>query len=82
MKNLIFNGKVFEAETVSKTSTDIIGLDLNGIEVFAFRGISDFSLFKLQDENGNPIEFPQQEPTVEEYLLNLDYRLSKIELGV
>jgi hypothetical protein len=37
------------AETIVKTDTDIIGYDADGTEVFAFRGISDFSQFTLAE---------------------------------
>lgn len=46
MKKLIFNGEEYEAERIVKTNTDIIGYNGNQ-EVFAFRGISDFSQFTL-----------------------------------
>lgn len=48
MKNLLFNGESYEAEKIIKTNTSIIGYN-GDTEVFAFRGISDFSLFELQD---------------------------------
>lgn len=48
MKNLIFNEECLKAETIVKTETDIIGYNENK-EVFAFRGISDFTLFRLEE---------------------------------
>lgn len=48
MKTLLFNGETFEAEKIIKTDTSIIGYN-DETEVFAFRGISDFNLFELQD---------------------------------
>jgi len=47
MKTLIFNEQQFQADKIIKTSTDIIGQDENGNELFAFRGISDFTKFQL-----------------------------------
>lgn len=48
MKTLTFNNEEFNAERIVKTDTDIVGYD--GIqEVFAFRGISDFSQFQLAE---------------------------------
>jgi len=47
MKTLKFNNQQFQAEKIIKTDTDIIGQDLNGNEIFTFRGISDFTLFSL-----------------------------------
>jgi hypothetical protein len=38
-----------QAYKIVKTDTDIIGYDLNGKELFAFRGISDFSQFTLEE---------------------------------
>ncbi|MCJ8008127.1 hypothetical protein ACFFMO_08730 [Lederbergia wuyishanensis] len=48
MKNLIAYGEVFEAEKIVKSDTSIIGY-IGNSEVFAFRGITDFSSFKLID---------------------------------
>jgi hypothetical protein len=39
----------FLADKIVKTGTDIIGYDASGNELFAFRGISDFSQFTLED---------------------------------
>ena len=82
MKKLMSNGEIFEADNIIKNNMDIIGLDLNDNTLFLFRGISDFSKFQLQDENGNKIEFPPLEATTEDYLVDLDFRLSMIELGL
>ena len=49
MKTLIFNKQEFKADKIIKTETDIMGEDSTGNEVFAFRGISDFSGFTLED---------------------------------
>ena len=49
MKTLKFNNEKYSAEKIIKTMDAIIGQDLQGNEVFAFRGISDFSLFELED---------------------------------
>lgn len=48
MKTLTFNEGQFQAERIIKTEVDIIGVT-EGIEVFAFRGISDFSMFALNE---------------------------------
>lgn len=48
MKTLIVYGKEHDAEKIVKTDTAIIGYK-GETEVFAFRGISDFSIFKLAD---------------------------------
>lgn len=57
MKTLIVNGREFRAEKIVKSEQNIIGYDLNNNEVFALKGISDFTGFQLQDENGKPIAF-------------------------
>lgn len=49
MKTLNFNGEKLQAENIIKTDTDIIGYDENNKEIFAFRGISDFTLFTLEE---------------------------------
>ncbi|BDR82564.1 hypothetical protein [Clostridium tetani] len=49
MKKLMVNDEVLEAEKIMKTETDIIGY-VDNKEVFAFRGIKDFSIFKLENE--------------------------------
>ena len=48
MKTLIFNNEEIQAERIVKNPDSIIGY--NGqTEIFAFRGISDFSGFMLKD---------------------------------
>lgn len=47
MKKLVFNSESYEAEKIVKTETDIVGYNGN-VEVFAFRGISDFSGFEIE----------------------------------
>ena len=46
MKTLTVNGEEYQAERIVKTDTGIIGYNGNQ-EVFAFRGISDFTQFQL-----------------------------------
>ena len=60
MKTLIVNNQQFEAEKIIKTDTDIIGKDANGNELFAFRSISDFSLFALEEGQ----TYDTSEPTI------------------
>lgn len=48
MKNLTFNNEIYQAKRIVKTDSDIIGYNGN-TEVFAFRGISDFSQFALDE---------------------------------
>lgn len=47
MKTLTSNGQQFQAEKIVKTDTNIIGY-IGDIEVFAFRGIADFTQFQLE----------------------------------
>ncbi|UNK17639.1 hypothetical protein MNQ98_24790 [Paenibacillus sp. N3/727] len=49
MRKLSFNQDIYEAERIVKTDTDIIGYNGKN-EIFAFRGISDFSIFELDGE--------------------------------
>lgn len=46
MKQLTFNGEIYEAERIVKQADSIIGYNGND-EVFSFKGISDFSQFQL-----------------------------------
>lgn len=64
MKTLIFNKQEFKADKIIKTETDIIGEDSNGNEVFALRGISDFSGFTLEEGQ----VFDTVEPSEQEVL--------------
>ena len=57
---LIANGETFQAEKIIKTVNNIIGYDSNGNEIFSFKGVSDFTGFQLQDDNGNIIELVTQ----------------------
>lgn len=76
MKTLTVNNETYQAERIVKTNTDIIGYNGN-TEVFGFRGISDFSKFQLAE--GQEWDMPDN---VEGYLIDLDFRLSMIELGL
>ena len=57
MKILLLNNEQFQAEKIIKTDKDIIGQDLIGNEVFAFRGISDFTGFTITNEDDTSTEF-------------------------
>lgn len=74
MKTLHLDGEVFQAESIVKTETSIIGYD-GTTEVFAFRGINDFSKFKL--ENGE--EFDLDEKTKQALLFAELYEEMKME---
>lgn len=78
MKTLFISGEELQAERVVKTNTDIIGYNGN-TEVFSFKGISDFSLFQLAEGQEWDID---EKATESAYLLDLDFRISMIELGV
>lgn len=73
MKTLIFLGEEYNAEKIIKTGESIIG-KYKDTEVFSFKGIKDFSLFKLKDG----AEFDTEEKT-EELLLKEIAKL-KIEI--
>ena len=58
MKTLIYNNdeKIqYNAEKIIKNVNNIIGYT-NNIEVFSFRGISDFTLFTLKDNEEYDVE--------------------------
>ena len=71
MKKLIFNGEEYEAERIVKTNTDIIGYKGNQ-EVFAFRGINDFSAFQLADGQEYDISSEQEK----------EQRITDLELAI
>ncbi|MBG9689510.1 hypothetical protein ABD91_01065 [Lysinibacillus sphaericus] len=48
MKTLYFADQTYQAEEIVKTKDSIFGY-VNGDKVFSIRGISDFSLFKLDE---------------------------------
>lgn len=48
MKTLYFADQTYQAEEIVKTKDSIVGY-VNGDKVFSIRGISDFSLFKLDE---------------------------------
>ena len=81
MKTLKCNGEKYEGEKIIKTSTDIIGQDTNGNEIFVFRGISDFSGFTVKNEDGTSAEFDATEPTLEERLASAEEMLTML-MGV
>lgn len=78
MKTMNFNGEQYQAEKIIKTSDSIVGYNGNS-EVFAFRVVNDFSLFVLEEGQ----EWDVDEKVAEaSYLLDLDFRLAMLELGV
>ena len=60
MKKLLFNNETIKAEKIVKTSDSIIGYNGNS-EVFVFRGVSDFSLFTLEEGQDWDIEINEIE---------------------
>lgn len=78
MKTLFVNNEEYQAKMIIKTSDSIIGYN-DDTEAFAFRGISDFSKFHLGEGQEWDVD-PKTEKL--SYLLELDFRLSIIELGV
>lgn len=78
MKKLIHLGQTFEAERIVKTADSIIGYN-GDAKVFAFRGIKDWSQYQLAD--GQEWDMDEQ-ATEAAFLLDLDFRLSLLELGV
>ncbi|WP_340014643.1 hypothetical protein [Paenibacillus sp. FSL K6-1318] len=60
MKNLTAFGVTFEAQRIVKTSDSIIGYS-DQTEVFAFRGISDFTGYEIEGEYDDPLPDISQE---------------------
>lgn len=79
MKKLTFGNEVFEAEKITKIAENIIGQDNKGNIMFSFKGVSDFSLFQL--ELGQEWDLSKEDEVALSFL-DLDFRISKIELGV
>lgn len=77
IKRIKFDDTFYESEKIVKTNDTIVGYNGQN-EVFAFRGVSDFTLFELVD--GQDFDKPQQ--TLEDYILELEFRLMIIELGI
>jgi|BioPla2DNA2_1021312.scaffolds.fasta_scaffold42881_5 hypothetical protein len=71
MKKLIYNNEQYTAERIVRTDKNIIGYNGDN-EVFAFRGISDFSQFELED--GQEFDMDEKEEMVQ--------RISDLELYI
>lgn len=69
MKILRFLNDNYEAEKIIKNDTNIIGKDANGNEVFVFRGISDFSVFSLEEGQTFDTEDPSEQEVLNAQLL-------------
>lgn len=67
MKQLHFNGQVFEGERLVRNADSITGYDAKK-EIFAFRGVSDFSGFTL----GEGQEFDVASPSESERIAMLE----------
>lgn len=78
MKTLFFNNEKYEAEKIIKTKDSILGYIGNSL-VFSFRGINDWSQFQIKEGQEWDID---EEAAEAAFLLDLDYRLSLLELGV
>ncbi len=78
MKRLFAFGESYEAKKIVKTSDSIIGYN-GDTEVFVFRGIKDWSQYQLADGQEWDIDEKMAEAA---FLLDLDFRVSMLELGV
>lgn len=81
MSKLFFSQITFEAEKIIKTDSSIIGYN-RAEEVFAFRGIVDFSLFSLGEGQEYDVLEPSETELLQEYVVEVDFRVAKIELGL
>ena len=78
MKRLSAFGEIYEAKKIVKTADSIIGYN-GDTEVFAFRGIKDWSEYQLEEGQNWDIDEKIAEAA---FLLDLDFRISMLELGV
>lgn len=69
MKVLNVNKEEYKAEKIIKSATDIVGKDVNGNELFAFRGVSDFTGFTLEEGQEFDIEEPSEQEILNAQLL-------------
>lgn len=81
MKKIIINGEEFKAEKIIKTENDIIGQDTNGNEIFAFRGISDFTGFTIEEGQTFDTEDPSEQEILNAQLLkeNADIKTQSVD---
>lgn len=77
MKTLTVNGNAYIAERIVKTDTDIVGYTGDTL-IFSFKGITDFAQFQLAESE----VFDTPDMTLDIYLVDLDFRISKLELGI
>lgn len=77
----------YSAEKIYKTKNSIYGTT-NNIEVFRFEGIKNFDIFSLSDGSDWDVEIDEIEEIKKEnlklnqYILDLEFRLSKQELNL
>ncbi|NRT72683.1 hypothetical protein [Clostridium beijerinckii] len=64
MKKLNFNNETFEADKIIRFNNNIIGQDANRNELFAFKGISDFTGFAIINEDGTDAGYDYTEPSI------------------
>lgn len=74
MKILNFSGETYQAKKIVKTQNSIIGYN-NNQEIFAFRGINDFSAFQLSEGQEWDID-PEAEK--DQRIADLEFALAEI----
>lgn len=80
MKILIVGNEEYTADRIVKTDNSIIGYNNNSdTPAWSFKGINDFSQFKLEEGQKWDVDEKILESN---YILDLDFRISMIELGV
>lgn len=77
MKKLFVNNEVFEADKIIKSENSIMGYT-NGIEVFSFKGITDFSIFQLGEGFDELISVEDRLKSLEKDMADL---MKEIALG-
>ena len=78
MKILYVGDEIYKAEKIIKSDKTIIGY-IGNVETFSFRGIKDFTQFKLKD--GQEWDIPKEDEQAL-HQLDLDFRISLLEMGV
>lgn len=80
MKKLYAPDGIYEADKIVKTENSIVGyIEGKDTPEFTFKGIKDWSQFRLEEGQKWDMD---EEAAEAAFLLDLDYRISLLELGV
>lgn len=79
---LVFNETEYIADKIINKDSKIVGYDSLENELFAFKGISDTSQFKLYDDEGNEKQFVKVQTEGERIASIEDTLLALMMMGV